>query len=35
MRNCRGLDMDLLMIFGTIAFFAVAITYTRACDKLK
>jgi len=27
--------MDLLMILGTIAFFAVAIAYTVACDKLK
>ena len=27
--------MDLLMIFGTIAFFVIAIAYTRACDRLK
>jgi len=27
--------MDLLMIFFTIVFFAVAIAYTTACDKLK
>jgi len=27
--------MDLLMIFLTIVFFAVAIAYTAACDKLK
>jgi len=27
--------MDLLMIFFTIVFFAVAIAYTAACDKLK
>jgi len=35
MWNCRGFDMDLLMILGTIVFFAVAIAYTRACDKLR
>jgi len=27
--------MDLLMIFFTILFFAVAIAYTTACEKLK
>jgi len=27
--------MDLLMIFFTLLFFAVAIAYTHACDKLK
>jgi len=26
---------DLLMIAFTLAFFAVAIAYTTACDKLK
>jgi len=26
---------DLLMILGTIVFFAIAIAYTVACDKLK
>jgi hypothetical protein len=31
----EDLDMDLLMILGTIAFFVVAIAYTAACDKLK
>jgi hypothetical protein len=28
-------DMDLLMIFFTLLFFAVAIAYTHACEKLK
>jgi len=27
--------MDLLMIVFTILFFAVAIAYTTACEKLK
>jgi len=27
--------MDLLLIFFTILFFAVAIAYTTACEKLK
>jgi len=27
--------LDLVMIFGTIAFFIVAIAYTVACDRLK
>jgi len=27
--------MDLLMIVVTLLFFAVAISYTVACDKLK
>jgi len=27
--------MDLLMILFTLLFFAVAIAYTRACEKLK
>jgi len=27
--------MDLLMIVFTIFFFAVAIAYTTACEKLK
>jgi len=27
--------MDLLMIFFTLLFFAVAIAYTHACEKLK
>jgi len=27
--------MDLLMVFFTLLFFAVAIAYTKACDKLK
>jgi hypothetical protein len=31
----EGFDMDLLMIFGTIVFFVVAIAYTAACDRLK
>jgi hypothetical protein len=26
---------DLLMILGTLIFFAIAIAYTVACDKLK
>jgi len=26
---------DLFMILGTIVFFAIAIAYTIACDKLK
>jgi hypothetical protein len=28
-------DMDLLMILGTIVFFGIAIVYTVACDRLK
>ena len=33
---CGGTAMnDLLMILGTIVFFAIAIAYTVACDKLK
>jgi hypothetical protein len=32
----RGSSMfDLLMIVFTLMFFAVAISYTVACDKLK
>jgi hypothetical protein len=31
----RPLMLDLLMIGFTLLFFAVAIAYTRACDKLK
>jgi hypothetical protein len=31
----EDLDMDLLMILGTIVFFVVAIAYTTACDRLK
>jgi len=27
--------LDLMMIFGTIVFFIVAIAYTVACDRLK
>jgi hypothetical protein len=27
--------MDLLLILGTLAFFAIAIAYTVACDRLK
>jgi len=27
--------MDLLMILFTLLFFAVAIAYTNACEKLK
>jgi len=27
--------LDVLMIGFTLAFFAVAIAYTKACDKLK
>ena len=27
--------LDLMMIFGTIVFFIVAIVYTVACDRLK
>ena len=30
-----ALDMDLLMILGTVVFFGVAIAYTRACDELQ
>lgn len=33
--SCRGADMDLLMIVFTILFFAAAIAYTTACEKLK
>jgi len=28
-------EMDVLLIFGTIIFFLIAIGYTAACDKLK
>jgi hypothetical protein len=31
----RDFDMDLLMVVFTILFFAVAIGYTTACEKLK
>jgi hypothetical protein len=34
-RTIEDLEMDLLMILGTLAFFVVAIAYTAACDKLK
>jgi hypothetical protein len=27
--------MDLLLIVGTLAFFAIGIAYTLACDRLK
>jgi len=27
--------LDLLMVLFTLVFFAVAIAYTAACDKLK
>jgi len=33
--STERLQMDLLMILGTIVFFLVAIAYTIACDKLK
>jgi len=33
--SVRGVDMDLLMILGTVCFFVIAISYTVACDKLK
>jgi len=29
------IDMDVLMVLGTIVFFVVAIAYTAACDRLK
>ncbi len=31
----EAVDMDLLMILGTVCFFVIAIGYTFACDKLK
>jgi len=31
----EALHMDLLLVFFTILFFAVAIAYTTACEKLK
>ncbi|HZU32990.1 MAG TPA: hypothetical protein VFB79_17880 [Candidatus Angelobacter sp.] len=34
-RAVEDFDMDLLMIVFTLAFFAIAIAYTTACDKLK
>ncbi len=33
--NVEVTNMDLLMILFTLLFFAVAIGYTTACDKLK
>jgi len=27
--------MDILMVLGTIVFFAIAVAYATACDKLK